>query len=279
MLDIFLVQLDSILSTDRNCKVKNFEKVRNLLQNVQIPANRKGLIILPEMFATGYIPKEVDAFAETFKDDRSSETHHFLTQLAKEKNCGVMGTGILRDGEKFYNHSGFYLPEEKAEVSGYNKRKPFFPELKRNFAAGEKVSLFRIEGWKIATAICFDLRFPELFRDAVKSGANLIVVQAAWPKIRKYHWETLLKARAIENQVYIAAVNGVSTSEVDPSKQLGGTSMIIDPQGIVLAQGNDFEESIVHAEINLEPLLKYRSDFPVLDSVFEPQKNSFQNNS
>lgn len=220
------------------------------------------------------------------------ETVKFLQDLADERNAIIFGTGISKtssqsQGKNFptlYNHTGIFLPRKRVqinaddqvhlvensafgEVSGYNKIHPFFPETKRGFSAGEYVTLFKIGGWRIASVICYDLRFPELFREAIKMGANLITVQAAWPKIRKAHWETLLRARAIENQVYIAAVNGVSPSEQDPTKQLGGTSMLIDPQGNTIAIGNDSSEAIVRGQITLAPLEKYRQEFPVLQGI------------
>lgn len=296
--------MESVSSEAPHCKAQNFAKVRQLindsaklsLENKESTAKEKvhRLIILPEMFATGYLPKNPQDFAEVFSnselilDEKQSspratlgETAVFSHELAVEHNAIVFGTGITIGTKKIqdrcetvlFNHSGIFLPPQInpqskcSEEQGYNKIHPFFPELNRGFAAGDSVTLFKISDWKIATAICYDLRFPELFRDAVKMGANLIVVQAAWPKVRKAHWETLLKARAIENQVYIAAVNGVSPSEISDDKKLGGTSMIIDPKGNVIDCGNDQDEEVVHGTVTLEPLREYRQSFPVLDGI------------
>ena len=286
MLDIFLVQMESILSNDSDCRAKNFAKVRALLDASELQtAKENRLIVLPEMFATGYLPKNPEDFAETFHSndfgnapgEDCSQTAKFLQALAIEKNAIVFGTGIVRVQNKLFNHSGVFVPQtgsvgidtqtSSGEVSGYNKIHPFFPELNRGFFAGDYVNLFKIGNWKIASAICYDLRFPELFRDAVKKGANLLILQAAWPKVRKAHWETLLRARAIENQMYIAAVNGVSPSESDPTKQLAGTSLILDPQGNMISAGNDSEEQVIRGQVSLEPLIQYRKDFPVLQGI------------
>lgn len=280
MLDLFLVQLESILGKDPDCKAKNFGKVRELLRDIDFSSEKNGVILLPEMFATGYLPKDCAPFAEDFSKRLSSaekespkknETVEFLQQLADETRCTILGAGIHKVAEGFTNHSGIFTPEGRGQVAGYDKCHPFFPELSRKFIAGGSINLFKTCNWKIASVICYDLRFPELFRDAVKKGANLITVQAAWPLVRREHWETLLKARAIENQVYIAAVNGVSPSEADSSKKLAGTSMIIDPLGNIISAGDSNSEAVVRGSITLEPLQKYRQDFPVLQGIVDQQ--------
>lgn len=308
MLDIILVQMESVLGCDAGSKVLNFSKVRQLLDSSRLAAGSRGfaagcsqvtaddagmaagctqvaagdagmaagctqvaagfkvprLIVLPEMFNVGYIPRDCAALAEA---PANSETEDFLRQVAKDTDSIVLGAYIAKNADgSLGNHSCAILPDGSV-ASSYNKCHPFFPELKRGFSAGDSVTLFKIGGWKIASVICYDLRFPELFRDAVKMGANLITVQAAWPLVRKEHWVTLLKARAIENQVYIAAVNGVSPSEQDPTKQLGGTSMLIDPQGNIIASGSDSAEQLVCGQVTLAPLVKYRQDFPVLQGI------------
>jgi predicted amidohydrolase len=145
----------------------------------------------------------------------------------------------------------------------------FFPE-KESFKAGEKINLFEYDNWKIASFICYDLRFPEIFREATKKGANLITIQAAWPAKRRAHWETLLKARAIENQVYIAAVNAVSESS-NQKLPLAGTSLIISPNGDVLAEGPTQREMVISAELDREAERDYRKNFPVLDGIVPPE--------
>lgn len=271
MLDVFLVQMDC----------GNFDKVRSLLSKANLqkktPADEQvnGLIVLPEMFATGYIPENPSNYAENFSNAEAGATAKFLSELANETGCAVMGAGIGigREG-KLRNHSSVYLPGQTIEYSSYDKIHPFFPE-QAEFKGGESVSLFEINGWKISSAICYDLRFPELFRDAVKKGAQIITVQAAWPKIRIEHWETLLKARAIENQVYIVAVNGITIDGVSDNGSgsknnaiaLGGNSMIITPQGEIISRGSSDCEEVVHNSLDDVSLAEYRKAFPVLDGI------------
>ena len=173
-----------------------------------------------------------------------------------------MGAGIAKNsepGKQLLNHSSVYAPGNTLEFAHYDKRHPFFMEQGK-FSAGAKVNLFKIANWNVAATICFDLRFPELYRDAVKAGARLITVQAAWPAARIAHWKTLLQARAIEDQVYIAAVN-CSGNALN-----GGNSMIVNPKGDIMASA-DQSEGIVHMRIESAPQEEYREKFPVLRDI------------
>jgi predicted amidohydrolase len=114
--------------------------------------------------------------------------------------------------------------------------------------------------FKLAPAVCYDLRFPELFRAGVKRGANLFAVIANWPTARLDHWLTLLKARAIENQSYVIGVNRCGR---DPNAEYPGRSQIISPRGEVLADAGG-GEGVVRGELDLPELQAYRREFPVL---------------
>ena len=264
MLDIYLVQMAVVA----NNKAANFAKVRELAASIRKQDDSVGgLVILPEMFATGYLPLHPESAAENFSTKDSGETAQFLYELANQTGCAVMGAGISfatgaesAKSKVLLNHSSVYLPGNPKEHAYYDKRRPFFMEQGK-FSAGEKVNLFKIENWNTASTICFDLRFPELYRDAVKVGARLITVQAAWPAARIAHWKTLLQARAIENQVYIAAVNVCGDSAY------GGNSMIVDPKGEILAQADEKTECIIHARIESAPQEEYRQKFPVLREI------------
>lgn len=259
MLDIFLVQMEIA----PNDKARNFEKVETLTREIRKRTEDSvpGLIVLPEMFATGYLPLHPERAAEDFSDESSGETASFLNKLASQTGCAVMGAGISRKSPSLANHASVYLPGNPRECASYDKRKPFFMEQGK-FTAGQDVSLFKIQEWNIAPTICFDLRFPELYRDAVKAGANLLTVQAAWPAERILHWDTLLQARAIENQAFVAAVNCVTADS-----KYNGHSRIVDPFGNIVAKADSNTECIVSARIEIEPLLRYRESFPVLKSI------------
>ena len=263
MLRVYLIQTDS----SKGSKAENLARAKGLILDAN--PSEGNLILLPEMFATGYIPVSLDAAAEDFSSRNSGETANMLSEVATAINCTVMGAGIKKAGDKFLNHVSVYTPSAPKESCAYDKMNLFFPE-KETFKAGEKINLFNIKDWKIASFICYDLRFPELFREATKQGANLITVQAAWPAKRRTHWETLLKARAIENQVYIAAVNAVSTHP-DTRHPFAGTSLVISPNGDVIAQGSTQSEEVITAELDLQAEKDYRKSFPVLDGIVPPE--------
>ena len=115
----------------------------------------------------------------------------------------------------------------------------------------------------MAPLVCYDLRFPEVFRHAVAMGANLLAVIACWPQPRESHWVALLKARAIENQAYVVGVNRTGK---DPGHAYSGLSMIVDPQGEVLADAGGAEGTI-SAELSRESLENWRRDFPALADI------------
>lgn len=268
MLDIFLVQME----VAPNDKAKNFAKAEALTRGIRKEARDpvKGLIVLPEIFSTGYLPLHPERAAEDFSSANAGETACFLHGLARQTGCVVMGSGIgagnavgdnAASTNKLTNHTSVYTAESDREFAHYNKRKPFFMEQGK-FGAGQEISLFKISDWQIAPTVCFDLRFPEIYRDAVKLGANLFTVQAAWPEKRVAHWNALLKARAIENQAFVAGVNCISSD-----KNYTGNSQIINPLGEVIAQARASEETVISAQIDSEIVEKYRKEFPVLEGI------------
>ena len=286
MLKVYLIQMDSA----KGSKSENIARAKKMILDAS--PDTGSLILLPEMFATGYVPADLDAAAEDFRSSVAGETARMLSEVATATDCTIMGAGITKadsTGEsKFFNHVSVYEPGNTQEAACYDKMNLFFPE-KESFKAGGKINLFNIKeipdgstssptlvgddnttaNWRIASFICYDLRFPELFREATKQGANLITVQAAWPAKRRAHWETLLKARAIENQVYIAAVNAVSENH-DPQVckvPLAGTSLIISPNGDVLAEGSAQSEGIITADLDLQAEKDLRKNFPVLEGI------------
>ena len=278
MLKVYLVQFDSA----KGHKSENLDRAKKIILEAKPIAG--SLVLLPEMFATGYVPTDLGDAAEDFSTNVSGETARTLSEIANETNCTIMGAGITRANHGFYNHVSIYKPNEAQEFCGYNKMNLFFPE-KESFNAGENINLFKLKeipdqvgndnkaesvSWTIASFICYDLRFPEIFREATKKGANFITIQAAWPAKRRSHWETLLRARAIENQVYIAAVNAVSESP-DQKLPLAGTSLIISPNGDILAEASHQNEEVISAELDREAERDYRKSFPVLEGVVPPE--------
>ena len=127
------------------------------------------------------------------------------------------------------------------------------------YAAGDEIALFEIEGMKFGIAICYDLRFPSLFQIYAHRGVHGVFVPAAWPAGRINHWELFIKARALENQMYIIGVNTVGKTPVD---QYAGASMTADPDGTIIARAGDTEELLI-SDLDPAAVEEARSRLPV----------------
>ncbi|MGE5611551.1 MAG: nitrilase-related carbon-nitrogen hydrolase [Bacillota bacterium] len=158
------------------------------------------------------------------------------------------------------NEAVVFSPEGE-EVACYQKIHPFtFGGEANHYAAGSEIVTFRWGAFTVCPFVCYDLRFPEVFRLAVRRGADLFAVIANWPASREHHWLTLLQARAIENQAYVVGVNRCGRGNV---LAYSGRSVIIDPRGRIVADAGN-GEGVVHAAVDAESLRNYREAFPAL---------------
>jgi predicted amidohydrolase len=249
---LFGVQTD-IVWEDR---AANHARVRELLDGAEI---RPGsLVALPEMFASGF-SMNVAAIAES----EARETAAFLAELARERGITVAG-GLVSvcEGARGRNEAAVYAPEGR-EIARYHKMQPFAFGEQQHYAAGGEIALFEWQGFTVAPFICYDLRFPELFRRAARRGAELFVVIANWPEARIGHWVTLLQARAIENQAYVLGVNRTGR---DPQLNHTGRSLVVDFGGSVLADAGE-TECVFGAEVDRNALLAYRQKLPFLKDM------------
>jgi omega-amidase len=238
-------------------KSVNHQRVAGMLEEARPEPGT--LVVLPEMFATGFSMN-----AAQIDDTATGETQHFLTELARKHQIWLQA-GLVRQREdgRPTNQSVVYDPQG-AEVSSYEKIFPFTlgGEL-QNYAAGERIVLYPWAGFTVASFICYDLRFPEIFRMAAARGANLFIVIASWPERRRLHWVKLLQARAIENQAYVLGVNRCGT---DPALSYAGDSMLIDWHGTVIT-GADAGEAIFTHTLDASGLDEYRTALPFLKDM------------
>jgi predicted amidohydrolase len=234
-------------------KPANFARVEALLNAAQPEAG--SLVLLPEMFATGFSMN-----ASAICEAPGGETEKFLSATAKRFNVSLLGGLAVAAGGNSQNQCVAVSPDG-AEIARYAKLQPFtLGGESANYQAGKQVVVFPWQGFVVAPFICYDLRFPEHFRAATRRGAQVITVIANWPVRRLGHWVTLLQARAIENQAYVAGVNRCGT---DPSLTYNGRSLIVSPGGAILADAGN-GESVISAEVNLQELLDYRRELPFL---------------
>ena len=238
-------------------KAANQAKVMALLDQV-VPAEGS-LVVLPEMFSTGFSMN-----VSSISEGSSRETEMFLAAVASKYDIFMLG-GIVTSGPggRGRNEAVIFDPDGK-EIARYCKMHPFtFGGEAEHYEAGPAATIFEWRDFKVAPFICYDLRFPEIFRGAVRRGAQLFTVIANWPQAREMHWITLLQARAIENQAYVAGVNRCGN---DPKLSYSGRSLIIDPRGEIIADAGN-EEGVISADLDLPSLLDYRRQFPVLEDM------------
>jgi omega-amidase len=235
-------------------KPANHDRVRELLSSS--PVKPDALVVLPEMFATGF-----SMHVNTIAEPGAGETQTFLAELAKEFRSYVLGGVVTRAADGRGRNEAIVYGPDGQQVTRYCKLHPFsYAGETKYYQAGETGALFTCHDFQVAPFVCYDLRFPEIFRRAVRRGAQLLVVIANWPQPRESHWLALLRARAIENQAYVVGVNRTGS---DPHACYGGHSLVVGPRGETLAEGGE-GPGLVTAEIELAPLLEYRRQFPAL---------------
>jgi predicted amidohydrolase len=221
-------------------KSANHEKVRRLLSATQPKPGM--LVVLPEMFATGFTMASIE------------DTGESVAEIAKDYRVQILA-GMKRDRR----NEAVLFDGQGREVVRYAKMHPF-KFAGETVVPGTEPIVVDCGEFKLSPAVCYDLRFPEIFRAGVKRGANLFAVIANWPTSRLDHWMTLLKARAIENQAYVIGVNRCGR---DPNVEYPGHSQVINPRGEVLADAGE-SEGVVKAELDLPELQAYRREFPAL---------------
>jgi len=202
----------------------NFERAGAMA--VRAVAGGAALIVLPEMFATGF------SMAADRTAAHAPAIREFLAALARRHGAWVLGGYAEPGAPRPFNAAALFDPHG-GEALGYRKIHPFsLAGEDRHFAGGDRLpDTADVEGVRVTPLICYDLRFPEPFR-AAAAGTDLFVVIASWPEARRSHWSTLLRARAIENQAYVLGVNRVG--EGDGLSYSGG-SALVDPLGETIA--------------------------------------------
>ena len=247
-------------------KASNFENLDALLSQEKIEPH--SLIVLPEMFATGF---SMD-FAKLAEDPADSPTLSFLSQLAqKHRSALLAGLALNRAG--ILSNDAVLIDSSGQIVGDYSKIHPFTPSGEGGTgSAGSWVKTMPLGDWTLAPFVCYDLRFPEIFRLATPAS-ELLIVLANWPSPRVEHWVTLLKARAIENQAYVIGVNRVGS---DPHLNFPGRSLIIDPKGEILAEGGDSVE-VLSATLDLAAVQQWRQNFPASQDRHDPLNLGVQN--
>lgn len=215
------------------------------------------VVVFPEMWNTGYALTELARLA----DQDGWRTKQTLSRAAKENQIAVVGGSVatVRAGGQYYNTT--YIYDQNGNLTGSYDKVHLFGLMHEDefIQAGSQGSFFELKGVKSASFICYDLRFPEWFRTVAKQGADVIYVVAEWPTPRIEQWEALVKARAIENQAFVVAVNRVGH---DDENSYNGHSLVVDPLGNVIADAGE-KAGLTLAELDLDELKTVRGPIPV----------------
>lgn len=252
-MQIVAVQLD----VQWEDKPSNQQKAAELLSTCNIEPG--ALIVLPEMFDTGF-SMNLQATAQS----TARESERYLRQLAQQYQAAVIG-GVVSPMEngQARNEAVAFAPDGTL-LARYHKMQPFTPSGEHDYyGAGDCHCMFEWCGVKISPFVCYDLRFPEVFRPAAQEGTELIVVIASWPAARSEHWVRLLQARAIENLAFTLGVNRCGR---DPHFNFDGRSAAFDPHGQVIFEMNAAEQ-VATCEIDVDMAREWRDKFPALKDM------------
>lgn len=257
-------------------KNSNITKALNM---IQVSAqNKSDIVILPEMFNCPY---DIEKFREYAEEKSDSKTLKTISKVSEEFNIYIIAGSIpeLEDGN-LYNSSFIF---KNGEIIGCHRKIHLFdidiPKItfkeSKVLREGNQITVVDTEFCKIGIAICYDMRFPELLRLMALRGAKLIAIPGAFNMITgPEHWGTLIRARAIDNQIYMAAASPARNEEL--SYVAYGNSMIADPWGEVLARASKKEE-IIYADIELARILEVRDKLPLLrnrrEDIYGIRKN------
>jgi len=258
-----MIQLDA-----QEDKEKNIQSALILCKNAM--AQGANLIVLPEVFNQRNAHVKSSDRAEIIP---GPSTHPFL-QFAKDQDVWILcGSVMEKTPKRQCLNTSVLINNNGKIVASYSKIHLFDVKVGKKtvtesdyFLAGEKPCLTEIMGVKVGLSICFDLRFPELYRYYAKKGAKVLFVPSSFTRPTGLaHWEVLLRSRAIENQCFVIAANQVGVGAEGIMSY--GNSMLIDPWGMVLARGSDNEEEVVTATLSFQKLEQVRADFPALKSI------------
>ena len=230
----------------------NREHVENLIDSL---SDSTDLVVLPEMFTTGFCtsPKGAAEKADT-------DTLLWMQSIALGRNMALAGSVATEENGKYYNR--FYFVKPDGSYVTYNKRHLFtFAGEHKEYTAGEERVVVEYHGFRILLQICYDVRFPVYSRN--RGDYDMIIYVANWPTVRLDAWNTLVRARAIENVCYVAAVNRTGS---DPYVQYSGGTVLYNFMGKTIAEAGA-EEGIVSGTIDMQDLIRFRSKFPALQDA------------
>lgn len=234
-------------------KKANMQMLQHKIESIK---EKTEIVVLPEMFTTGFSMKP-----ELLAEKMDGETMEWMRKIASAKKIILTGSVIIEEDEKYFNRLIWMLPT--GDYGFYDKRHLFaYGNENRHYAPGHKKLIASVKGWKINLQICYDLRFPVWTRQPSgrkEEKYDLLINIANWPEQRNLAWNTLLRARAIENQCFVAGLNRFGK---DGNNNLyAGHSSVIDPLGEII-YCNNASEDIFSCTLDREKIVETRNQFP-----------------
>jgi omega-amidase len=250
-LNISLAQMNIALGD----VARNFRK----MQEWSAEAARRGshLVVFPELWSTGYALDQAKELASVLNSGMFSQ----VTTVAQQNKIAVVGSILEKRGVEVANSAAMFTPNGR--LMGVYRKIHLFRlfEEEKWLSPGNAPLSMDLPWGETALAICYDLRFPELFRQYAVNGAKMIILPAEWPITRVEHWRALLVARAIENQCFMVATNAAGETG---GTVFGGHSMIVDPWGKIVIEGGE-DPMLLTAEIDLDLVDEVRERIPVFE--------------
>lgn len=239
-------------------KARNLQHISRKIDELDFDCD---VLVLPEMFSTGFTMN-----AKELAEDMAGPTMDWIRETARKTGKMIVGSFIAEEKNRYFNRLVWMNPDGSFQF--YDKKHLFrMAEEDAYYTAGNKNITIEVKGWKIRPLICYDLRFPVWSRnrhEIIDGNAvpefDVLLYVANWPAVRSLPWDVLLRARAVENQVYCIGLNRVGMDGLE--KEYNGHSAVIGPKGDYLLGPLNEKEGIFQVSINLQELMAFREKFP-----------------
>jgi predicted amidohydrolase len=247
-LNITIIQSDTVWGAIE-------KNLQNIASKIEAITEKTDLIILPEMFSTGFMMNP-----EKVAEPMDGSAIKWMQKIASEKKCAISGSLIITENNKYYNR--FVFVHQSGNMVHYDKKHLFtLAGEEKIYTAGVNRLLFEYKGWKISPFVCYDLRFPVWSRNT--EGYDIAIYSANWPKPRTNAWDTLLEARAIENMCYCIGVNRIGKD--DNGLEYSGHSKIVSPLGKILSETKENLEDVISFSLSKKELIETKNKFQFLN--------------